>query len=119
MGELCGACSAPIPDDASSRFERLCGVVADRDIVTRAVADELPGQAVVGDVCSKDPVTVRLDQERDAQHDRVDEDRRHCSYGQMRVDQVWMLAVRQRPPGRRLVRVLGRHLGDTGSLPSQ
>ena len=59
MGELCGACSAPIPDDASSRFERLCGVVADRDIVTRAVADELPGRAVVGDVCSKDPVTVR------------------------------------------------------------
>jgi CBS domain-containing protein len=59
--------------------ERLCGVVPDRDIVTRAVADELPGQAVVGEVCSKDPVTVRVDQERDAQHDRVDEDRRHCS----------------------------------------
>lgn len=39
--------------------ERLCGVVTDRDIVTRAVADELPGQAVVEDVCSKDSVTVQ------------------------------------------------------------
>jgi hypothetical protein len=73
MGELCGACSAPIPDHASSGFERLCGVVTDRDLVTRAVSDELPGQAVVGEVCSKDPVTVRVDQERDAQHGRVDE----------------------------------------------
>lgn len=98
--------------------ERLCGVVTDRDIVTRAVADELPAG------CCRGRVLERFghgpgDRERDAQHDRVDEDRRHCSYGHMRVDQVWMLAVWQRPPGRRLVRVLGRHFGDTGSLPSQ
>jgi CBS domain len=99
--------------------ERLCGVVTDRDIVTRAVADELPGQAVVEDVCSKDSVTVQATRNEMPQHDRVDEDRRHCSYGHMRVYQVWMLAVWQRPPGRRLVRVLGRHFGDTGRLPSQ
>jgi hypothetical protein len=66
-----------------------------------------------------EPCAARLDPERDAHHDRADDDRRHCSDGQMQVYQVWMLAVWQRPPGRRLVRVLGRHPGDTGSLPSQ
>ena len=42
--------------------ERLIGLVTDRDIVVRAVADGLsPDATTVGAVVSKDPVTVRPD----------------------------------------------------------
>jgi CBS domain-containing protein len=43
--------------------DRLVGVVTDRDIVVRAVADGLaPDQATVGSVVSREPVTVRPDE---------------------------------------------------------
>jgi predicted transcriptional regulator len=42
--------------------ERLVGVVTDRDIVVRAVAEGVaPDQATLGSVASRDPVTVRPD----------------------------------------------------------
>jgi CBS domain-containing protein len=42
--------------------DRLVGVVTDRDIVVRAVADGLtPSRTTVGSVVSRDPVTVRPD----------------------------------------------------------
>jgi CBS domain-containing protein len=42
--------------------ERLIGLVTDRDIVVRAVADGLnPTTTVLGAVVSKDPITVRPD----------------------------------------------------------
>lgn len=38
---------------------RLCGIVTDRDIVVRAVADRLDlGRTTLGDVCTAEPVTV-------------------------------------------------------------
>ncbi len=41
---------------------RLCGIVTDRDIVVRAVADErAPGDVRLRDVCSADLVTVKPD----------------------------------------------------------
>src|SRR2546429_8641296 len=42
--------------------DRLVGLVTDRDIVVRAVADGLlPGETTVGSVVTRDPVTVRPD----------------------------------------------------------
>jgi len=42
--------------------DRLVGVVTDRDIVVRAVAEGMaPDQATLGSVVSRDPVTVRPD----------------------------------------------------------
>jgi CBS domain-containing protein len=42
----------------------LCGIVTDRDIVVRAIAqDKDPGKTHVGDVCSRDLVTVSPDEE--------------------------------------------------------
>ncbi|HKE52381.1 MAG TPA: CBS domain-containing protein [Actinomycetes bacterium] len=42
--------------------QRLCGVVTDRDIVTRALADSLdPTTTVLGDICTAEVVTVRPD----------------------------------------------------------
>lgn len=44
--------------------DKLCGIVTDRDIVTRVVADDRPpAQTAIGDICSKDPVAVRPDQD--------------------------------------------------------
>ncbi|WP_235018370.1 CBS domain-containing protein [Thermomonospora echinospora] len=41
---------------------RLCGIVTDRDIVVRAVADGLSAVVTtVGDICSAGPATVRPD----------------------------------------------------------
>jgi CBS domain-containing protein len=41
---------------------RLVGIVTDRDLVTRVVAEGRdPGSTVVGDVCSKEPITVSPD----------------------------------------------------------
>lgn len=45
---------------------RLCGVVTDRDIVTRALADSAdPTTTVLEDVCSADVVSVRPDESVD------------------------------------------------------
>ena len=39
--------------------DRLCGVVTDRDIVVRALAEERdPGATKLGDICSREVVTV-------------------------------------------------------------
>lgn len=43
--------------------DRLCGLVTDRDLVNRVIADDLPGTTPVGEVCSEGPVTLRPDQE--------------------------------------------------------
>lgn len=44
--------------------DKLCGIVTDRDIVTRVVADDRPpARTAIGDICSKDPVAVRPDQD--------------------------------------------------------
>jgi len=44
--------------------DRLCGVVTDRDVVNRIVAEDRPaGQTPIGDICSTDPVAVRSDHE--------------------------------------------------------
>ena len=53
--------SMPVVDD-----RRLVGILTDRDIVVRAVAEGLDPEAVrVGEVASHDPVTVRPDQALD------------------------------------------------------
>ena len=40
----------------------ICGVVTDRDIVVRAIAEDLdPRQTILGDICSRDLVTVGSD----------------------------------------------------------
>jgi CBS domain-containing protein len=42
--------------------DRVVGLVTDRDIVVRAVADGLaPGETTIGSVVTRDPVTVRPD----------------------------------------------------------
>ena len=44
--------------------DRLCGLATDRDIVTRVVAENRPvTETPVVEVCSKDPVTVRPEQD--------------------------------------------------------
>ena len=46
--------------------DRLCGVVTDRDIVTRALADSRdPPTTVLGDICTAEVVTVRPDESVD------------------------------------------------------
>jgi CBS domain-containing protein len=53
--------SLPVVDDG-----RLVGVLTDRDIVVRGVAEGLdPAVCRVGDVASRDPVTVAPDQDLD------------------------------------------------------
>ena len=53
--------SMPVVDDG-----RLVGILTDRDIVVRGVAEGLdPTAASVGDVASRDPVTVAPDQQLD------------------------------------------------------
>src|SRR5262245_28276326 len=53
--------SMPVVDDG-----RLVGILTDRDVVVRAVAEGLDPEAVrVGEVASQDPVTVRPDQALD------------------------------------------------------
>lgn len=53
--------SMPVVDDG-----RLTGIVTDRDIVVRAVAEGFdPFAASVGDVASRDPVTVAPDDDLD------------------------------------------------------
>ena len=53
--------SMPVVDDG-----RLVGILTDRDIVVRAVAEGLdPAVARVGEVASRDPVTVRPGQDLD------------------------------------------------------
>ena len=53
--------SMPVVDDG-----RLVGVLTDRDIVVRAVAEGLdPAVARVGEVASRDPVTVAPEQDLD------------------------------------------------------
>jgi signal-transduction protein with cAMP-binding, CBS, and nucleotidyltransferase domain len=38
---------------------QICGIVTDRDIVIRALAeDRQPGATTLGDICSRDPVTL-------------------------------------------------------------
>lgn len=45
----------------------LCGVLTDRDIVVRAVAENRdPGRTPVGDICSAEVVTVRPDADTEA-----------------------------------------------------
>lgn len=47
--------------------DRLCGMVTDRDIVVRAVADGRdPSQATVGEICSSELVTVSPGDDADA-----------------------------------------------------
>src|SRR4029077_2128812 len=42
--------------------ERLCGILTDRDIVVRALAQGLdPNQTLVGDICSRELTTVSPD----------------------------------------------------------
>jgi CBS domain-containing protein len=42
--------------------DNICGIVTDRDIAVRVVAEGRdPSQTSVGDVCSKDPVTISPD----------------------------------------------------------
>ena len=43
--------------------DRLCGLVTDRDIVTRVVAEDLLGSTPIADICSEKPVTLQPDQE--------------------------------------------------------
>jgi CBS domain-containing protein len=53
--------SVPVVEDG-----RVIGIVTDRDIVVRAVADGRdPGSTAVSDVCSTDPVTVEPNQDLD------------------------------------------------------
>lgn len=53
--------SVPVVDD-----QRVVGVLTDRDIVVRAVAEGLdPATVRVGEAASRDPVTVRPDQDLD------------------------------------------------------
>ena len=41
--------------------DKLCGLVTDRDIVVRAVAEAMPPDSRVGDVCSPDLVAVEAE----------------------------------------------------------
>jgi hypothetical protein len=67
--------------------------------------------------------TYVLDSQRRRFVSRVIEGRRlksleaaaRCSFGQMWVYQVWMVAARQSRAGRRLVNTLGPHAGTCGS----
>ena len=44
------------------RDDKMCGVVTDRDIVVRAIAEGRdPGETKLGDVCSKDLITLSPD----------------------------------------------------------
>jgi len=43
--------------------DRLFGLVTDRDIVTRVVAEDLPGSTPIGDISSEKPVKLQPDQE--------------------------------------------------------
>ncbi|HET7515014.1 MAG TPA: CBS domain-containing protein [Gaiella sp.] len=52
--------SMPVVDD-----DQLTGILTDRDIVVRAVAEGLDAAARVGDVASRDPVTVEPGEDLD------------------------------------------------------
>ena len=61
--------SMPVVDD-----DQLTGILTDRDIVVRAVAEGLDPAARVGDVASRDPVTVEPGEDLD---DAIDLMARH------------------------------------------
>jgi len=48
-----------IGDVLVTRDKKLIGILTDRDLVVRGVADQRPYTGSVGDICSPDPVTVR------------------------------------------------------------
>lgn len=55
-----------IGDVLVTRDGRLAGIITDRDIVIRSVADSQPTNATIGDLCSQEPVTVGADEPVDA-----------------------------------------------------
>jgi len=62
--------SLPVVEDESSR--RLVGMITDRDIVVKALAEGMdPATTSVGDVMSREPVVVRPDEELDQAMERM------------------------------------------------